>query len=92
MTTVNCKYIVWQRLTFNCEASEVIKKIEEGIGPTELCDEDELNYQECQVLFETEKFIEPKKGEVTLEVIYYDKKGNEKIWTNLPKSKKLNKK
>lgn len=82
---IDIKVTIWQRLHFGDEVNmqEVIKKLEQGYLPAELCDIPELEFQECETLFDTEEFITPieNDGQSTIEV-YEGENVQECIWNN----------
>ena len=91
---VDYKATIWGRLHFSDETdmNKVIAKLEQGLTPNELCDDPELEFEEFEMLFDSEEYITPSEnqGQCTVEV--YDDISNpnpwqERIWDNVNKRK-----
>lgn len=84
MNYVDYKATIWGRLHFEKDADmqKIIKKLEEGFLPSELCDDESLKFSYFEHLFDTEEYITPKENnnEPTIEV--YENSNNECIWNN----------
>ncbi|HMT68770.1 MAG TPA: hypothetical protein PKD16_01340 [Saprospiraceae bacterium] len=82
---IDIKVTIWQRLHFEDAANmqQAIKKLEKGYLPAELCNVPELEFIECETLFDTEEFITPSEndGQSTIEV-YEGENLRECIWDN----------
>lgn len=84
---IDCKITIWQRLHFSEDADmnkvvEILKMVPDTAA-NEICD-DELGFQECETLYDTEDYItvEENQGNSTIEV-YSD--SNLPIWENSKK-------
>ena len=84
MNYVDYKATIWGRLYFeeDTDMQKIIKKLEEGFLPSELCDDESLKFSHFEYLFDTEEYITPKENnnEPTIEV--YENSNNECIWNN----------
>lgn len=84
MNYVDYKATIWGRLYFeeDTDMQKIIKKLEEGFLPSELCDDESLKFSHFEHLFDTEEYITPKENndEPTIEV--YENSNNERIWNN----------
>ena len=79
---IDYKATVWGRLEFDDSIDKdlIIKKLEEGFLPAELCDIEELKFKHFHFMDDTEEFITPieNDGESTIELIIND----ETVWDN----------
>lgn len=84
MNYVDYKATIWGRLYFEKDADmqKIIKKLEEGFLPSELCDDESLKFTYFEHLIDTEEYITPKENnnEPTIEI--YENSNNECIWNN----------
>lgn len=73
---IDQKLTIWQRLHFNDNAdmNDIIKQLESGSLPNELCGE-ENGFVECEILYDTEEFIrsDENDGQSTIEVYSEEK-------------------
>ena len=61
---IDYKCTIWQRLYFRytADVDSLIKMLEEGTYPSELCDE-EYGFNELDMMYDTEEFILPTEND-----------------------------
>jgi hypothetical protein len=71
------KATVWFKIPIKSEESldSIIKKIEQGIHPSELYDDSDIDSDigECELLYDSEEILTPEQnsGQPTIEVVEY---------------------
>lgn len=82
---VDYKCTIWGRLHFNdsVDTQEIIKKLEEGFQPAELCDIPELKFESFNFIDDTEESLSLKGNnhESTIEV-YEEEDFPKCVWEN----------
>lgn len=82
MNYIDYKATIWGRLYFKEDADmqKVIKKLEEGFLPSELCDDESLKFSRFEHLVDTEEYITPEENNNQPTIEVYGKIVNTDLW------------